>query len=113
MSIPYRIIAFGDMKFKSNQNGPGPGLGPLLGPSWVVLGRSWGAIKSSWVALGGSWGALAALLGTLGNFGCALRCSWVALGCSWVAEGRVFNRFGQDLGPRASRLTPEDVIQNA
>ena len=41
------------------------GLGPLLGPVLVVLGRSWGLCWRSWAALGADVGGLGLLLGPM------------------------------------------------
>ena len=78
MEFRIESIALLDVQLQNNQNGTGPALGTLLGPSWVVLGRSWGAIKSSCVTLGGSWGALGVLLGR----------SWDLMGCFSAFLGR-------------------------
>ena len=46
-------------------------LGPVLGPSWAVLGASGAVFRPSWAVLGLSWGPLRPSWGGLGGlFGC-------------------------------------------
>ena len=82
-------------------------LGPLLGPSWALLGRprlllglSWPVVEPSWRLLGSSWGFVGAVWGRLETvlepLGAVLGPSSAVLGQSWglswsgeASQGRI------------------------
>ena len=72
----------------------------LLGLDYGLLGRSWGLFGRSWGSLGSFLGALGVLFGVLGSL----------LGAPGILKAGL-SSFGWDLGPQASRLTPESQIQ--
>ena len=81
-------------------------LGAILGPSWAILGPSWGHLGPSWGHLGPSWGVLGHLGAILGHLGAILGPSWAILGPSWGHLGASRGHLGAILGPSGAILGP-------